>query len=286
MSRTLLMSLLILCLLEWSPHPARAASPKGAKITGTKNAELIRKVIENYDWELEKAVPVGQVPFVIPIGDHEFAFFTVIATRKGPFARMEDDKIRGSVCISNRGNEQTKGLRILDRLEVFQNGQWLGLTPWTPIPGVTDVRAGQRICFPYDIDMTLDLSGKYRNHAMASIQNSAGVRPAPGSISIYSDVKVKVVENIRGAYATVTDTFSCPEGFVCSPEKQTWIIHESTAIPFEVKIANVSSPCGSTSTVINHAKLKPSDTKDSESDRTATATITIFTGSCEGTIFP
>jgi hypothetical protein len=284
MSRIALINCIAVSLIGGNWSPAWAASPKGTKIVGTKNAEIIREIVKIYDWELEKVVPPSQVPYVIPIGEHEFADFSIVAIRRDPVIKKEDKEVRGSVCISNIGKEKTKGLQILDRLEALQNGRWVGVSPWAPIPGITDILPGQRSCFPYEIEVKLDNSGKYRNHAIASIQNAAGVRPAPGAISIYSDVSVRVVKKVRGDEAKVIDTFQCPEGFVCTPETQAWKINQSTVIPFEVKITNASSPCGSTMTVINRAKLKPSDTKYADSDRTATAAITIFTGSCEGTV--
>jgi hypothetical protein len=92
--------------------------------------------MEQYNWNLEKVTSVDRVPYVIPQEDPEYAVFSILATRSGPAAIKKDADVQGSICITNSGRDKTQSLRIFDRIEVFEGGQWLGVTNWVLMPGV------------------------------------------------------------------------------------------------------------------------------------------------------
>jgi hypothetical protein len=257
------------------------AGPRGTTIEGYKTANAIYTVTKTYEWSLDKANPPDQVPYVIPIGEAQFATFSITATRTGPLVKADNSDVTGQVCVKNTGDSATRGLQISDRLEVFDGANWVPVTTEISLPVLSQIGAGQETCYPYSFDVILDPSKEYRNHASVSIDNFIGFEGTKYTLPVKADLVIKNQQIVINESVKTSDIFTCPAGFTCDPLNQEWIISGTSVIPVEISITNDSVECGQTIEAVNKATLEGQNSPPgSEIYLESSATIQIFTGSC------
>jgi hypothetical protein len=254
------------------------AGPRGTTLTGTKTAATSFTETQTYDWTITKSNPPDQVPYVIAQGDSQFATFSLSVEKLGPSITIENTDVTGEICLNNTGSAATRGLQLRDVLQVESSpGVWTDVTPVVAIAIGSQIAAGATQCYSYSFDIELDREKNYRNLATASIDNFYGYEGSPHEIEISAPVDAPSTTVVVDDSASIVDLFSCPSGFSCSPSSQNFAVNESTVIPVEIELTNDSVACGSTIETENSATL----TEDtSEQERTSSAGISIYSGTC------
>lgn len=253
----------------------------GTTLSATKTAKGFLERRKVYDWTLEKkAYPDS---FTLEKGEHATVDYTLTATR-----RLVSDTtvagVRGEICVTNGGSRTTEGLKLFDQVQ-YKTGSGM----FQPLPGATQtitpseqLEPGEKKCYAYKIEFTPVKDATYRNTVKVTITNHSGhlgyafgPNPKAGfSLPSYPTV-------IRtDATANLKDVLSCPAGFNCTryPSENTYTLTGSATISYSVKVTNVSAECG------KHVELKNTATlteRDSGQMRTASATVTISTGTCK-----
>ncbi|MFQ3664224.1 MAG: hypothetical protein SNJ69_17750, partial [Chloroflexaceae bacterium] len=148
--------------------------------------------------------------------------------------------------------------------------------------------AGESYCYPYEVTFTPVTGATYRNVARVTITNHSGWLPGgrncPGPASCPFGPEPREDFSLPDSptlietdeTAVVTDAPSCPVGFICTPGASgPWTFSGSDSVSFTTTIRNVSAPCDENVSLHNTATLTE---QDSGQQRTASATVTIYTG--------
>lgn len=271
-------ALLTMFSLAFGFSEAAFAGSAGTRITGSKTALSKLTRLEKYSWNLTENLQVpNQVTLVIPQGQSAVVGFNLVATRIGPEVLVSGGSVQGEVCITNTGTTSTQGLRIRDQLEEETSpGVWR-VVQRTTIPVRYELRPGSRRCFQYEFEFEINSQARYRNKAIATIDNYSGFEGEPRSIVITAPVEIEFTNSTVDASATLSDPFSCPAGFSCQLSGTIQAINDSTTVPFTVLLTNQSANCGQTLIASDTGTLIPSDTRIPV---TADAGVTVYTGSC------
>jgi hypothetical protein len=272
------------------------AGNQGTTITLDKTASTTQTETDTYSWAIQKTLKPNQVPYVIRSGKTVPVQFLLTANRSGPVKTYANDPVSGQICIHNTGSQPTVGLWLTDQLEQSSDGgaTWTAFAGPTVIP-VTEIAAGASQCYPYSFSNTLlppCPSGEdrvrnrdrvvacamYRNIATATVDNFSGSEGTAHSVSSTVPVTVNPVLIEVDKTASISDVFTCPVGFSCSPVSSTIPLTDSypTSI-YEVSMTNESAACGLTVPGLNTATLTPSTNAALPS---VSATATIYTGTC------
>lgn len=259
--------------------PNAFAGPSGTTLTATKTAIAKWTQTDTYTWNITKSTPPNQVPYVIPLGQTQQVTFTVSATKIGPVSTTWNTPMKGEVCVTNTGTTSTSGLYIKDQLE---NAVDSSIVEGPIVLEVTsELAPSETRCFPYQFTGVIDPAVQYKNHALVSIDNYLNHEGTSYTIDTFADVVPEITTVQIDGSATINDLFSCPTGMTCTPPNFTQVVTETTSIPYVLTIKNDSVACGITQKPVNTAELIP---LDHPTPQIATASITLFTGSCH-TVF-
>lgn len=202
------------------------------------------------------------------------------AERYGPDVFISNTPVAGEVCVENTGSRATQNLYLVDQLEIFDEGDWVPAHPQFQIPTAGEISAGQRRCFNYSIEVSIDRTRLYRNRVTAAIDNYLGYEGTNHEIQKSADVNITVrTESIRPS-TTVRDTFLCATGFEC---RSTWVdsfITNSQTFTYTESVKNIGALCGQTVTMTNNASLDFGSTIPASIPVGASATATVYSGSC------
>jgi len=256
-----------------------SAGPSGTSISGSKTAAAVITQTNNYSWTIQKITPTSSPsPYTIGLGSSLAVPFMIHATQNTPIVTSSVGAPVGQICVNNTGASATQGLYISDQLEQNISGNWVNIGSPMSIPVMAEISGGQTQCYPYQftgISLSPELS--YRNHAIASIDNSLGYEGTSSSIDLFAPISFsQVVQNVD-ATATLTNSANCPSGFNCVSSISNQLLTGSASISAPLAINNASVCCGQTFDVVNHAILTPTTTG---SVLSSSASVQVFTGVC------
>jgi hypothetical protein len=275
-NRTITCALLtvLLSLLTSTLH----AGPRGTTLTGDKTASVTITENSRYPWTIEKSTLPGQLPVAIPKGQSVTIPFAINVTRGTLVVDRSTGAVTGQICLTNPGSAQTQGLFLTDQLEENIDGSWVpvGTRITVSVPG--ELAPGVTRCHAYTLNgLDLNPAGQYRNHAIASIDNWAGFEGTEHQLHVTQPLQMTVITRTFDESALVSDFFTCPAGFNCSPSSITPLVTGTTTIPYSVTLTNDNLCCGKKFSGENTATVDPVDTHLLDS---ASASVSITTGSC------
>jgi hypothetical protein len=219
---------------------------QGTKLTGQKTADAVAARTERYQWELQKSVDPSYSPSPIPVGATGVVPFVVSVTRSGPVVSEEYGPVVGEVCLTNSGLNPTLDLRLRDRLEVLDQGNWVPIGDWSELPVLAEIPAGATQCYPYTLPIPgFSTEATYRNHAQATLSNYEGFEGTEYTVPIYQPVNVQTSTETIDESALLSDLLQCPTGFSCDPLGFSQPVDGNLTIPFSVTVRNEAAACGS-----------------------------------------
>ena len=260
--------------------PSAFAGNQGTTISVENDASSTQTQTDTYSWSIQKTLKPNQVPYIIRQGSTLNVEYLLTATRSGPSTTYANTATSGSICVHNTGSQPTVGLWVTVSLQQsLDNG-----TTWTNFAGpqvltVPEVVAGDTQCFPYTFTETLlPPPAIYRNYDTVSLDNYVGNEGTSHSINAIGAVVVTPSLVEIDKTATISDVFTCPAGFSCSPLNSTIPLTGSyLPTPYPVSLTNNSAACGQTLPALNTATLTPST---NPALPPVSATATIYTGTC------
>lgn len=273
------------CGVDSATPPLAPSSPaltSGAAAEITKTAVPYYRVGADHDWTVEKVVTPASLTLA-PGASGSFDFtISTVRTSTGS-AGAPSYGMTGQICVKNTGTEPTVDLVIQDRVYVQVNGNWfIGSDSLLDVSANPVLDPGESHCYPYSIQSPAEFvpnpDHKYRNVGLvySADVNEAGVPFLRQLARVEVDVvwpDEPTVEGGTDISATVTDSVQCPAGFTCTPSGATWTFTESGSRQLTVLVKNVSAPCGTTSTLVNEARLVEDDSGEERGPAVASGTI-------------
>lgn len=280
--------LVVLSLFISASLTVQGQGQAGTTLSAYKTATGWWKIYRTYDWSLTKSVT--PLALTIPRGQTGTFKYMLTATRTLVSERALFG-VSGQICVTNGGDRATEGLKLVDQVEYKT-----GAGKFQPLPGASQtiipaeqLAPGETKCYPYSITFTPVAGAIYRNSVKVTITNHSGSLgeekgPEPkASFSLPSEPTIIEID----AEAIGTDSISAPAGFTyrytccedpCGPSFPIRLTGSRSGW-YCVEITNVSADCNTYYVIPNTATLTE---KDSGQIRTASASVTVYTGPCEG----
>lgn len=254
---------------------------RGAQLAvSTKvTAHWERKI--DYEWSIEATAS----PKALELRKGKTAEIIYILTIERKMMEKRDElELRGLVCVVNRGDEATRGLKIFTLLETRDGARsyeraWRSVTGTEyALSGVRNLNSGESECFEYRLKTPLFEEGvEYRSHATVVIENAAGSMQEHLSSDAYAEIRLPREPQII-AYdktAVLRSEQWCGEGLWCDKDKSKkdseipLFVEHPGQIEYRLPIRNISLDCNRESKIENHVSLVGIDTHHAIEARTS-----------------
>ena len=281
-TRTLIASIAtFLTVLGFMPSAAYAQQGQaGTTLSATVTAEGYSEQRQEYDWSIDKSASPSALQ--IKPGETSTVTYTLNITRT-PLEPTYMEGVRGEVCVTNGGDRETEGLKIVAQVQGKSgSGQFQDISgaAQTIVPA-QQLNPGQTQCYPYQVTFDADPNMQYRVAAQVTITNHSGqlgieFGPQPkATFSIPSQPTLIEIDET----ALLNDVLTCPTGMTCnvSRDLSNITVSGSTTITYTVNVTNNSVECNQNVIMPNVVTLVESDTFETH---TAEAVVNINTGEC------